>query len=51
MVGLNTETLVAGISPNVTDVDPFVKAIPVILILVPPDLVPNAGKIAETKGT
>ena len=51
VVGLNTETLVAGISPNVTDVDPFVKAIPVILILVPPDLVPNAGKIAETKGT
>jgi hypothetical protein len=50
VVGLNTKTLVAGIPPNVTDVAP-VKAIPVILILVPPDLVPNAGKIAETKGT
>ena len=50
MVGLNTKTFVAGIPPNVTEVAP-VKAIPVILTLVPPVLVPNAGKIAETKGT
>ena len=50
VVGLNTETLVAAIPPNVTEVAP-VKAIPVILTPVPPVLVPNAGKIAETKGT
>ena len=49
VVGLNTETLVAAIPPNVTEVAP-VNPIPVILILVPPVLVPNAGKIAETKG-
>ena len=49
VVGLNIKTLVAGIPPNVTDVAP-VNPIPVILILVPPVLVPNAGKIAETKG-
>ena len=49
VVGLNTKTLVAAIPPNVTEVAP-VKAIPVILTLVPPVLVPNAGKIAETKG-
>ena len=49
VVGLNTKTLVAGIPPNVTEVAP-VKAIPVILTPVPPVLVPNAGKIAETKG-
>ena len=49
VVALNIKTFVAAIPPNVTDVAP-VKAIPVILTLVPPDLVPNAGKIAETKG-
>jgi len=50
VVGLNTKRLVAGIPPNVTEVAP-VNPIPVILTLVPPDLVPNFGKIAETKGT
>ncbi len=50
VVGLNTKRLVAGIPPNVTEVAP-VNPIPVILTLVPPDLVPNLGKIAETKGT
>jgi len=49
VVGLNTETLVAAIPPNVTEVAP-VNPIPVILTPVPPVLVPNAGKIAETKG-
>ena len=50
VVGLNTKRLVAGIPPNVTEVAP-VNPIPVILTIVPPDLVPNFGKIAETKGT
>jgi len=50
VVGLTTLTSVAGISPKVTDVAP-VKPTPVILTLVPPALVPNAGKIAEIKGT
>ena len=50
VVGLNTKRLVAGIPPNVTEVAP-VNPIPVILTLVPPDLVPKFGKIAETKGT
>ena len=49
VVGLNTETFVAGTPPNVTDVAP-VKPTPVILTLVPPALVPNAGKIAEIQG-
>ena len=49
VVGLNTKRLVAGIPPNVTEVAP-VNPIPVILTAVPPDLVPNVGKIAETKG-
>ena len=49
VVGLNTKTFVAGIPPNVTEVVP-VKPTPVILTPVPPVLVPNAGKIAETKG-
>jgi len=47
VVGLNTKRLVAGIPPNVTEVAP-VNPIPVILTAVPPDLVPNVGKIAET---
>ncbi len=47
VVGLNTKRLVAGIPPNVTEVAPL-NPIPVILTTVPPDLVPNVGKIAET---
>ncbi len=39
----------AGTPPKVTDVAP-VKPTPVILTLVPPALVPNAGKIAEIQG-
>jgi len=49
VVGLNTETFVAGTPPNVTEVAP-VKPTPVILTPVPPVFVPNAGKIAEIKG-
>ena len=47
---LTITILVAAIPPNVTTL-PTVKAMPVILTIVPPVLVPDNGKIVVIKGT
>ena len=50
LVALFTVKLVAGVPPNVTAEAP-VKPVPVIVTLVPPEALPDAGEIPAIVGT